>query len=132
MSLLFSIFPVAQAQYDFSSTSTNSNLSAWSWLFGGIGLLILIIVLVIAVALYVFWFLNIYNWGTTDSASFPGGLAGKKKWFWLFFLVPLLVSIVFGWIPLINIFFMGGLGIYMLILIPYYFFGVRSKTKNTA
>jgi magnesium-transporting ATPase (P-type) len=126
MSLLAGIIPVASAQSDLSSSTS---LSRWSWLFGGIGILLLILIVAVVIVYYILYFMSIYNWGTTDSTSFPGGLHSKKVWFWLFFLVPLIVAVVFGWIPFVNIVFMLGLGIYMLVIVLYYFFGIRPKTK---
>lgn len=127
MLLLASVIPVANAQSDLSG---NTSFSRYSWLFGGIGLLLLILLIALVIVYYVLYFMSLYNWGTTDSTYFPGGLHSKKVWFWLFFLVPLIVAVVFGWIPFVNIVFMLGLGIYMLVIVLYYFFGIRPKTKT--
>ena len=127
MSLLLSILPVAQAQ---SYSSPSLDTERWSWLFSGIGILIFLVFLGIYIAFFVIYYICIYNWGTTDSSSFPNGLSGKKTWFWLFFLVPVIVAVVFGWVPIVNIIIFVGLGIYMVIILIYYLVSIRPKTKE--
>ena len=125
---MLSLLPVAQAQTSYGDSIPG--LSGLGWLFTGIGVIILLVIVAIAILYAVLYYMSIYNWGTTDSASFPGGISSKKTWFWLFFLIPLIVSLVFGWIPFVNIIILFALAIYNLVIVFYYFFGIRPKTKK--
>lgn len=127
---LVSRLPLALTDYSTdTSLPTSTATSSFGWLLGA-GLILLVIGIIVGIVYSVFYYMAIYNWGTTDSASFPNGLSGKKTWFWLLFMVPLLATVVLGWIPFVNFVVLPAIGIYMLIIVFYYFFGVRPKTKT--
>lgn len=86
---------------------------------GGFLIVISILVLVLAV----FQLMNLWHLITTDSKDFKDGMTGKKKWYYLFFIMPFA-----GIIPIINFI----VGIFSAILIVYYFFAIRTYKKEVS
>lgn len=78
----------------------------------GFFMIMMMFMLVVAI----FALMNAFHLVTTDSPKFKGGMDGKKKWFYLFYLLPFAVIIV----PLSPF-----VGLAWIILQIFYFFSIR-------
>lgn len=96
------------------------------------------IIVVVAIILTVLNLFNIWHWGMTDKAEFDKAGETKKKWFMIFFIVPLAAGLI-GIIPFIGWAVAIIAYVYWAVMILIYFFGTRKKvgglsseTKNSS
>lgn len=81
----------------------------------------IMVFLVVMLVIAILSLMNTYHLVTTDSPNFKDGMDGKKRWFYLLFLLPLA-----GIIPLINII----AALAWMVLQVFYFFSVRTWKKG--
>lgn len=77
--------------------------------------------LIIMVVVGILSLMNFFHLITTDSPNFKDGMDGKKRWYYIFFLLPLAMII-----PLVNFI----VGIALLVLHVFYFFSIRTWKKS--
>ncbi len=104
----------------------DTSMTEYFKIFGGVAAIALIIIVLVTILFTVLFYLDIFHWGMTDKAVFEKAGEDKKKWFMIFFIVPLVSGLVMiipilGWIA-------GFVGyIYYLVMISVYFFSIRKK-----
>jgi len=96
-----------------------------AWLAGGMFVAVGILG-VIGLVICILHLINVYHWGMTDKAVFDRVGEDKKKWFIVFFIVPIIAGAVMiipflGWVASQIIY------IYWIVMVLLYFFSKRKK-----
>ena len=92
---------------------------------------VMIVFAILSILVTIIWYLNIYSWGMADKAAFERAGQDKKKWFKIFFILPLIASVV-NIIPILGQIASLILFIYYLVMILVYFFKVRKQLSGGA
>ena len=64
-------------------------------------LVFMAVILVWVIVLIIFLYIDIYHWGMTDKAIFDKAGVDKKRWYLIFFIIPLITAAV-QFIPIIG------------------------------